>query len=93
VRGIAPNLTWFWAHPVFFKEASNFAGLACLLGIKRRITRLLIFCQFKKTMVENNDGKKPPNYVTPVKTGVQKSLEGLDSCFRRNDNMEIGFEF
>ena len=31
--------------------------------------------------------------VTPAKAGVQKNLERLDSCFRRNDNMEIGFEF
>ena len=31
--------------------------------------------------------------VTPAKAGGLKSLERLDSCFRRNDNIGIGFEF
>jgi len=35
--------------------------------------------------------EKPSITVTPAKAGVQKSLEGMDSCFRRNDDMEIGF--
>jgi len=54
VQGITPNLTWFWARPVFSKEAPNFAGLAYLLGIERRIIKLSMFCQFKKMMVKKN---------------------------------------
>jgi hypothetical protein len=27
-----------------------------------------------------------PSWVIPAKAGIQKGLNGLDSCFRRNDN-------
>jgi hypothetical protein len=30
---------------------------------------------------------------TPTKAGVQNTLKILDSCFRRNDDMEIKMEF
>jgi len=31
-----------------------------------------------------------PSFVIPAKAGIHKTLKGLDSCFRRNDDL-LGF--
>jgi len=42
----------------------------------------------KKARIPHSESfEKYPLFVIPAKAGIQKVLKGLDSCFRRNDDL------
>jgi len=42
---------------------------------------------FVQIIVYDETFEKYPRIVIPAKAGIQKILKGLDSCFRRNDDL------